>query len=76
MAAIVISVPFQTIALIPALAIPAPSSPPIRACEPLEGIAASQVMTFQRIAPLNAPKMSRRSTMPGAMMPVPYVWAT
>jgi hypothetical protein len=73
MAAIVISVPFQTTALIPALAIPAPSRPPINACELPDGIAASQVMTFQAIAPLNAPKMSRRSTMPGAMMPVPSV---
>ena len=73
MAAIVSSVPFQTMALMPALATPAPSRPPIRACELLEGIAASQVMMFQTIALLNAPKMSRRSTMPGAMMPVPSV---
>ena len=68
--------PGHTIALIPAFAVPAPTKPPISACELDDGIAAHQVMRFQEIAPISAPKITRQSTTSGAMSPVPMVCAT
>ena len=40
---------------LPALAIAAPTRPPIRACEEDEGMPYYQVMRFQEIAPISAP---------------------
>ncbi len=51
MAAAVLLRPLHTIAAGPALASPAPTNPPIRACELDEGIPASQVTTFHTMAP-------------------------
>src|SRR5690349_10420307 len=68
--------PLHTTAPSPALATPDPTRPPIRACELLEGMPASQVMTSQAIAPTSAPKMTRGVTMLTSMMPVPTVCAT
>src|ERR1700754_3610793 len=50
--------PLQTAAEIPALATPPPSSPPISACELLEGMPAIQVIRFQTIAPVSAAKIT------------------
>ena len=47
MAAPVLARPAQTITPTPALATPAPTSPPIRACELLDGMPKRQVITFQ-----------------------------
>src|SRR5262249_23918571 len=76
MAAVVIPRPLHTIALRPAFIIPAPASPPIKACELLEGIPSHQVSTFQQIAPINAPKITAPSTTSPATIPVPTVCAT
>ena len=51
--------PFQTMAPLPALAMPAPISPPISACELLEGMPAHQVIRFQAMAPMSAAKITR-----------------
>src|SRR5262249_43764128 len=75
-AAVVLPTPLQTTAPSPALAVPAPTRPPISACELLDGIPASHVTTFHTIAPASAPKMTRGSTMSTSMMPVPTVCAT
>ena len=68
--------PDHTIATPPALATPAPTRPPISACDELDGIPAHQVIRFHEIAPINAPKITRASTMSALMMPVPTVCAT
>src|SRR4051812_9444226 len=47
--------PLHTTTLKPAFEMAAPNIPPIRAWEELDGIPPSQVMTFQQIAPINAP---------------------
>ncbi len=46
--------PLQTAAESPALAMPAPTSPPISACELEDGIPKPQVIRFQTMAPINA----------------------
>src|ERR1700681_3717598 len=51
MASNVFESPLQTAAEIPALAIPPPTRPPIKACELLDGIPSPQVIRFQTIAP-------------------------
>jgi hypothetical protein len=76
MAATVFDTPAKTMAPVPALAIPAPSRPPTRACELEDGIPASQVMTFQLIAPIRAPKMTWSEITAGSMIPLPMVLAT
>jgi hypothetical protein len=76
MPAAVLPRPSQTIAFSPALADPAPTRPPTRACDDDEGMPASQVMTFQAIAPISAPKISRSVTNETATMPEPMVLAT
>src|SRR3569623_881725 len=58
MAAMVLPRPDHTTEFQPALQTPAPTSPPIRACEEDEGIPASQVTTFQTMAPISAPKIT------------------
>src|SRR3954452_17956468 len=68
--------PPHTAAESPPLAMPAPTSPPISACELLEGIPNPQVIRFQTIAPISAPKITRSSMMLGSMMQVPMVLAT
>ena len=68
--------PLQTAAEIPALAIPPPTSPPIRACELLDGIPNPQVIRFQTMAPISAAKITCASMTLGSMMPVPMVLAT
>ena len=62
-AAAVLARPLQTMAGRPALATPAPTSPPISACELLDGMPSAQVIRFQTIAPISAPKITRASTM-------------
>ena len=42
----------------PALAIAAPTMPPISACDELDGMPNYQVTRFQAIAPMSAPKMT------------------
>ena len=49
----------ETIELTPALAVPAPSRPPIRAWLDEEGMPSSQVIRFQLIAPISAPSTVR-----------------
>ena len=41
---------------LPALAITAPTMPPISACDELDGMPYHQVTRFQTIAPISAPK--------------------
>ena len=76
MAAVVGTRPFQTMTPSPALATPAPTRPPISACELLEGIPRFQVIRFHRIAPISAPNTTRASMAPASIMPVPSVLAT
>src|SRR6267142_6275294 len=68
--------PLQTAAEIPALAIPAPTSPPIKACELEDGIPNPHVIRFQAMAPINAANITWASMTLGSMMPVPIVLAT
>src|SRR5882757_10379962 len=56
MASNVFDSPLQTAAEIPALAMPPPSSPPIKACELEDGMPNPQVIRFQTIAPTSAAK--------------------
>ena len=75
-AASVFDSPLQTAAERPALAMPAPTSPPISACELDEGMPSAQVIKFQTIAPISAAKITAASMIEGSMMPVPMVLAT
>src|SRR3984893_7537476 len=75
-AALVLITPGQTMAEIPALAQPAPRSPPTSACEDDEGMPRPQVIRFHTIAPASAPNTTRGSTIEASMMPVPSVCAT
>src|SRR5580704_412868 len=61
----VLITPLQTTAPMPALANPAPTSPPISACELDDGMPSAQVNRFQLIAPINAPKITRSSMISG-----------
>src|SRR5690242_19827998 len=76
MAATVLDRPLQTAADRPALAIPAPTRPPISACELEEGIPSPQVIRFQTMAPTSAAKITAASTTEGSMIPLPMVLAT
>ena len=76
MAPAVLKSPLDTSAPKPPLAIPAPASPPISACELLDGMPANAVKIFQVIAPTSAPRITCGSTTPGTMMPIPTVFAT
>ena len=75
-AATVLPTPSQTTALNPALAMPAPSRPPISAWLLLEGMPSAQVMTFQAIAPTSAAKITCASITCAETIPVPTVCAT
>ena len=74
--ATVLLTPPHTTARHPALATPAPTSPPISACDEEDGMPATQVMTFHAIAPPSAPKITLASTMSGSIIPLPTVCAT
>ncbi len=74
-APVVIS-PGQTIEARPALVTPAPTRPPISACELDEGMPPHQVARFQAMAPISAPKMTRASIVSADTMPTPTVRAT
>src|SRR5690242_9353190 len=76
MAALVFINPAHTGAAPPAFMTPAPTRPPISACELLDGMPAHHVIRFQAIAPIRAPKITRASMTSAATMPVPMVWAT
>src|SRR3546814_10150900 len=75
-AAVGVITPSQTTAERPALARPAPSSPPMRAWLLLVGMPSTHVITFQLIAPISAPKMTVASMMLASPMPLPTVSAT
>src|SRR5262249_35053161 len=75
-AALVLARPPHTIALMPTLAVPAPTRPPIKACELDDGMPSAQVMIFHAIAPIRAPNTTRGSTTSAEIMPVPTVCAT
>src|SRR4051812_28689210 len=62
--------------LAPALAITAPTMPPINACDELLGMPYHQVTRFQVVAPTRAPNTMWVSTTPGCTMPLPMVAAT
>ena len=68
--------PCATIAPQPALATPAPTKPPTKACEDDDGMPNHQVMRFHEIAPLSAPKMTALSIISFEMIPLPTVSAT
>jgi hypothetical protein len=76
MKATVLSTPLATSGPVPALATVAPTMPPISACELLDGMPYHQVITFQAMAPISAPKTTCWSTTPGSTMPLPMVAAT
>src|SRR6266404_8470857 len=76
MAAAVMPRPPHTIEPSPAFVTAAPASPPINACELLEGIPSHHVIKFQQIAPISAPNITAASTTSAATIPVPTVWAT
>src|SRR3984893_4970381 len=57
--------PLQTAAESPALAIPPPTSPPIKACELLDGMPNPQVIRFQTMAPIRAANITCASTTLG-----------
>ena len=75
-AAEVLMRPAATIAPVPALATPAPTKPPTSACEDEEGMPNHQVIKFQEMAPLNAPKITALSIISLEIMPLPTVLAT
>src|SRR3954471_22884808 len=68
--------PLQTAAETPALAMPAPTNPPIKACELLDGMPSPQVIRFHTMAPTSAPNITWASMTLGSMIPVPMVLAT
>src|ERR1700730_2934133 len=72
----VVNTPVQTIAPRPALVSAAPTSPPINACELLDGIPAHQVTRFHEIAPVRAPKITSASIILAETIPTPIVRAT
>src|SRR5689334_15147217 len=61
---------------VPLLAITAPTMPPMRACDELDGMPHHQVTKFQAMAPISAPKTTWWSTASGCAMPLPTVAAT
>ena len=75
-AASVLRTPPQTMASPPALARPAPTSPPTRACELLDGNPAHQVIASQAMAPNSPANKTLPSIAFSETMPVPNVFAT
>src|SRR5437868_8214349 len=76
MAINVLDRPLHTAAERPAFATPAPTRPPISACELEEGMPSARVIRFQTMAPTSAAKITAAVTTSGAMMPLPMVSAT
>src|SRR5271169_3855255 len=76
MAATVLPTPDHTTAWIPALARPAPTRPPISACELDDGIPNRCVRICQTMAPASAPKITWALTTSASTMPRPTVSAT
>src|ERR1043166_411294 len=74
--ATVFQTPAHTTAEIPAFAKPAPTSPPMRACELDEGMPSRLVITCQDSAPVSAARMTRGVTISASTMPRPTVSAT
>src|ERR1019366_9900576 len=68
MASNVFDRPLQTAAESPALAIPPPTNPPIKACELLDGIPSPHVIRFQTMAPINAAKITARCSALGVLI--------
>ena len=68
--------PDQTMAPKPALAVPAPTMPPTSACEEEDGMPSPQVIRFQAMAPVSAPKITAGSMTLASTMPRPMVSAT
>ncbi len=75
-AAAVLVTPDHTTASTPAFAMPAPTSPPISACELDDGMPSRCVKICQTIAPASAPKITRELTTSASTMPRPTVSAT
>src|SRR6187551_1236024 len=76
MADTVLITPDQTTAPVPALAMPAPTSPPMSACEDDDGMPSRWVTICQTMAPASAPKITCEVTMSASTMPRPTVSAT
>ena len=68
--------PCQITALPPACTIVAPMTPPIRACEELDGIPRYQVVTFQATPPARPAKTTAMVTSSWLTMPLAMVAAT
>src|SRR3954471_5181992 len=68
--------PSQSTADVPACASIAPTTPPINACDELDGRPAHQVTRFQTIAPTRPAKITVRVTSPASTMPLAIVAAT
>src|SRR5665213_1915922 len=60
----------------PAFATPAPTRPPISACDELTGMPNTIVIQSQRLAPIGAPAMAVVSLTRGSTSPLPMVSAT
>jgi len=74
--AVVLMMPDHTSVPTPPLAMPAPMSPPISACEELLGKPKYQVVMFQMMAPPSAERITRLSITLRWTMPLPTVCAT
>src|SRR3954469_23430377 len=68
--------PFHLICALEVAVPTAPTSPPMRAWEELEGIAKYQVTKFQVTAAIKAARTTDWVTAPGSTMPLPRVAAT
>jgi len=73
---IIFITPEITTELIPELAMAAPTSPPTRVCEELEGSPSRQVIRFQVIAAISAAAITVRLITSGSITPLPMVVAT
>jgi hypothetical protein len=73
---IILMTPDMITELQPAPATAAPTNPPVRVCEELEGRPNHQVRRFQRIAATKAEAITVRLTTSGLITLLPIVWAT
>src|SRR3954462_9288259 len=69
-------IPFHLICALEVAVPTAPTSPPIRAWEELDGIAKYQVIKFHPTAAIKAARTTDCVTAPGSTMPLPRVAAT
>ena len=72
----IFSTPETITTLVPALAIPAPTRPPTKVCEELDGNPHHHVSKFHVIAANNAAAIVVRSITSGLITPLPIVVAT